>query len=49
MEDSLFKGILILALYLAVDFLIYKYFLYKRKGLIQVIFERMKERKKKIK
>jgi len=38
--------VLIFASYLLVDFLIYKHFLYNKKGLIQIIIEKIKSEKK---
>lgn len=46
MNTDLIFGALMIAVYFAVDFLVFKYFLRNQKGLIQILFEKYKGHKK---
>ena len=46
MTSSLILGLLLIAAYVAVDFLVFKYFIHNRKGLIQILIAKYKARKK---
>ena len=46
MTSDLISGLLMIAAYLSVDFLVFKYFVRNRKGLIQVLIAKYKTRKK---
>lgn len=46
MASDLVLGLLMIAAYIAVDFLVFKYFIHNRKGLIQILIAKYKVRKK---
>ena len=46
MTSNFILGLLMFGAYLAVDFLIFKYFIHNKKGLIQVLVAKYKARKK---
>ncbi len=46
MTTDFILGLLMLGAYLAVDFLIFKYFIHNKKGLIQILMSKLKPRKK---
>ena len=46
MTKDLILSILMLASYITVDFLMFKYFIHNRKGLIQILIAKYKVRKK---
>ena len=45
MTSNLISGILIIGAYVAVDFLVFKYFIHNRKGLIQFLIGKYKAKK----
>ena len=46
MSKDLILGVLMIASYIAVDFLVFKYFIHNRKGIIQILIAKYKARKK---
>jgi hypothetical protein len=46
MTSDLILGLLMISAYIAVDFLVFKYFIHNRKGLIQILIAKYKARKK---
>ena len=44
MTNELILGLLMIASYTAVDFLVFKYFIHNRKGLIQILIAKYKAR-----
>jgi hypothetical protein len=45
MTSNLISGLLMIAAYVAIDFLVFKYFIHNRKGLIQILIAKYKARK----
>lgn len=45
MTSNLFLSLLMIAAYVTVEFLVFKYFIHKRKGLIQILIAKYKARK----
>lgn len=46
MTSDLILGLLMISAYIAVDFLVFKYFIHNRKGLIQILIAKYKARNK---
>lgn len=46
MTSDFILGLLMIAAYIAVDFLVFQYFIHNRKGLIQILIAKYKARKK---
>lgn len=44
MTKDLILGVLMIAAYVAVDFLVFKYFIHNKKGLIQILIAKYKAR-----
>jgi len=45
MSNDFFVGLFMFGAYLTVDFLIFKYFIHNKKGLIQIVIAKMKAKK----
>ena len=48
MKTNIFLGLLMFGAYLTIDFLIFKYFIYNKKGLLQILVGKWKARNKTI-
>ncbi len=46
MTTNIFLGLLIFGVYLIIDFLIFKYFIHNKKGLLQILIGKWKARNK---
>jgi hypothetical protein len=46
MTSDFVLGLLMIAAYMAADFLVYKYFIHNRRGLIQILIAKYKSRNK---
>ena len=46
MTKDLILGVLMITVYIAIDFLVFKYFIHNKKGLIQILIAKYKARKK---